>query len=71
MNPAAQPLSHHEIVTLVAPFARRGRHLDLAASDRQQRRLVFQPVKHAAQDDGLPAVQNGLRLELRASGAAG
>jgi hypothetical protein len=28
---------------MVAPFARRGRHVDLAASDRQERRLVFRP----------------------------
>lgn len=40
---SASPLSHHEIVSLVAPFARRGRHVDLAASDRAARRLVFRP----------------------------
>jgi hypothetical protein len=68
MNAAAQPLSHHEIVALVAPFARCGRHLDLAASDRLQRRLVFRPVEHAAQAGGLPAVQEGLQLELPPGG---
>jgi hypothetical protein len=40
-----QPLTHHEIVELVAPFTRRGRHVDLAASDRSLRRLVFRAVE--------------------------
>jgi hypothetical protein len=40
---AAPPLTHHEILSLVEPFARRGRHVDLAASVRQERRLVFKP----------------------------
>ena len=40
----AQPLTHHEIFTLVEPFTRRGRHVDLAASDRIERRLRFRPV---------------------------
>jgi hypothetical protein len=38
---AAPPLTHHEILELVAPFTRRGRHVDLAASDRLARRLQF------------------------------
>ena len=50
-----QPLTHHEIMSLVAPFARSGRHVDLAASDRPQRRLAFKLVEHAAVVDGLPA----------------
>jgi hypothetical protein len=29
---SAPPLTHREILELVAPFARRGRHVDLAAS---------------------------------------
>ncbi len=40
---SAPPLSHHDIVALVEPFARRGRHVDLAASQRHERRLVFKP----------------------------
>lgn len=40
----ALPLTHHEILGLVEPFTRRGRHLDLAASDRLERRLAFKPV---------------------------
>jgi hypothetical protein len=43
---SAAPLTHHEIIEIVAPFTRRGRHLDLAASDRANRRLVFKPVEH-------------------------
>jgi hypothetical protein len=41
------PLSHHEILSLTEPFTRRGRHVDLAASDRSSRRLVFKPVEHS------------------------
>jgi hypothetical protein len=40
---SAPPLTHHEILGLAAPYARRGLHVDLAASDRQARRLVFKP----------------------------
>jgi hypothetical protein len=43
---APPPLTHHEIVELVEPFARRGRHLDLAVSDRSARRLVFKTREH-------------------------
>jgi hypothetical protein len=42
-----QPLTHHEILGLLAPFTRRGRHVDLAASDRSQRRLAFRRVERA------------------------
>jgi len=41
-----RPLTHHEILALVEPFTRRGRHVDLAASDRIERRLLFKPVAH-------------------------
>jgi hypothetical protein len=41
------PLTHHQILELVAPFSRRGRQVDLAASDRAQRRLLFKPIRHA------------------------
>jgi len=50
-----QPLTHHEIIGLVEPFARRGRHVDLGASQRHERRLVFKPVEHGPQLPGLPA----------------
>lgn len=41
---SAPPLTHHEILGLVAPFARQGYHVDLAASDRIERLLQFKPV---------------------------
>ena len=65
-----QPLSHHEIMGLVAPFAHCGRSVDLAASDRLQRRLAFKPVEHAAGGAaaGLPAHREQLQLELPADG---
>ena len=43
-----QPLTHHQIIGLVEPFTRRGRHVDLAASNRLERWLVFKPVEHEA-----------------------
>ncbi len=36
-----QPLTHHDILALVEPFTRSGRQLDLPASDRIKRSLVF------------------------------
>jgi hypothetical protein len=52
--PAVLPLSHHEIIALVAPFTAAGWSLDLAASERAQRRLLFRP---AAPRAGAPALQ--------------
>jgi hypothetical protein len=43
-----QPLSHHRILELVAPFSRAGWAFDLAASDRAAGTLVFRPVAHEA-----------------------
>ncbi|UYO50187.1 hypothetical protein KQX64_06295 [Rhodopseudomonas palustris] len=40
------PFTHHEILGLVQPFTRRGYQVDLAASDRLARRLLFKPVMH-------------------------
>ena len=40
------PLTNHEIVALIEPYTRRGRRVDLAASDRLARRLVFKAVDH-------------------------
>ncbi|MBI5130078.1 MAG: hypothetical protein HZA66_11605 [Rhodopseudomonas palustris] len=45
-TPTMHPLTHHEILGLVQPFTRRDFHVDLAASDRINRRLVFKPVRH-------------------------
>jgi hypothetical protein len=58
-----QPLTHHEILSLVAPFTRAGRHVDLAASDRLERQLVFRPREHAAASPAAPALREVLRLE--------
>jgi hypothetical protein len=64
------PLTHHEILALVAPFARRGRHVDLAASDRAERRIAFKPIDHPgdADGDGRPPLHETLVLENGASG---
>ena len=56
---AAQPLTHHEIMRLAAPFARQGRQVDLAGSDRLARRLNFRARPLA--DD--PALHETLCLE--------
>jgi hypothetical protein len=61
------PLTHHEILALVAPFSRAGLALDLPASDRAERRLRFRPVVHAAAG-ALPALTEQLCLEDRGSG---
>lgn len=46
------PLTHHEIFALVAPFTRRGLQVDMAASDRAERRLLFRPQRHEAPGAG-------------------
>ena len=60
---APQPLTHHEILGLIAPFTRRGRHADLAASDRIERRLVFKPIEHGAPSPALAGLCETLQLE--------
>jgi hypothetical protein len=57
-----QPLTHHEILTLIEPFSRTGRHADLAASDRLARRLVFRPAELAA-TPGAPVLRETLQLD--------
>ncbi|KAA6187828.1 hypothetical protein F2Q65_00885 [Thiohalocapsa marina] len=58
------PLTHHEILTLMAPFSRRGLHADLGASRREDRLLRFRPVP-LAPTDALPiALESVLTLEL-------
>jgi len=53
-------LTHHEILGVVAPFSRDGWRIDLAASERLARRLVFlaghAPEAGASQDAGLRIV---------------
>jgi hypothetical protein len=59
---AAPPLTHHDILALAAPFARTGRHVDLGATDRLARRVVFRIRTHAACAP-LPEVHEALVLE--------
>lgn len=60
---ASHPLTHHEIFTLVEPFTRRGRHVDLAASDRIERRLAFRATEHAGAGPASPPLRETLQLE--------
>lgn len=57
------PLTHHEILALVEPFTRRGRHVDLAASDRLERRLLFKPTEHPGTPDDCSGLIERLLLE--------
>ena len=58
----APPLTHHDILALVAPFTRAGRRVDLAATDRVQRRIAFQPLDRADVAE-LPGLTERLALE--------
>jgi hypothetical protein len=63
-----QPLSHHEILALIAPFAEQGWHADLAASQRLERSLTFKAreVPGAVEGEVLRVV---LRLDNPAAGS--
>lgn len=71
-----QPLSHHRILELVAPFSRAGWALDLAGSDRAAGTLVFHAVQHGAagalppltETRTLHAASTRLVRELRTAG---
>jgi hypothetical protein len=62
----APPLTHHDILARVPPFTAAGWRVDLAASDRTARRLVFRPVGDAAADAVPQAPPAALRCELHA-----
>jgi hypothetical protein len=62
-TPPTQPLTHHEILTLVQPFTRRDFHVDLDASDRINRRLIFKPVIHDEADAAGIAAHEVLQLD--------
>jgi hypothetical protein len=64
----AAPLTHHDILGLAEPYARRGRHLDLGASDRLKRHLAFKPMGHADQGPQAPPLTETLLLEVLDSG---
>jgi hypothetical protein len=66
-GPSQRPLSHHEILRLMAPFTRRGRHLDMGATRRADRCLVFEPVEHPATDD-CPKLREALELHASERG---
>jgi hypothetical protein len=51
---AAPPLTHHDILALVAPFVRHGHQVDLGACDRIERRVVFKTIQHTARASDLP-----------------
>lgn len=57
------PFTHHEILGLVAPFSRRGRHVDLAATNRLERRLAFKPVERSGNGPKLAQLRETLQLE--------
>jgi hypothetical protein len=57
------PLTHHDILGLIEPFTRRGRELDLAASDRMARRLVFKPIVIDGDSASSPELTDTLHVE--------
>lgn len=57
------PFTHHEILSLVEPFTRRGRHVDLAGSNRLDRRLLFKPIDHPASGPDDPGLREVLHLD--------
>ena len=63
-----KPLSHHEILGWIEPFARRGKQADLAASDRAARRLVFRPATPPEVAGDAVALPERLELESREDG---
>ncbi len=57
------PLTHHDLLQLVAPFSKTGRQMDMEASDRARRQIAFQPVEHAA-TTATPALTEQLLLAV-------
>lgn len=68
VGPGARPLSNHDILALMGPFTRRDRHLDMRASRRDERVLVFAPVEHSPPAPCLPRLREVLSLEARETG---
>lgn len=60
---SAPPLTHHDILALVEPFARRERRVDLAASDRIARRLVFHDGEARGPAGPIPGLRELLTLD--------
>lgn len=59
----SHPLTHHEIFALVEPFTRSGYHVDLGATDRAARRLVFKVVDRAADAPALGGLWETVELD--------
>jgi hypothetical protein len=59
----APPLTHHDILALVAPFVRHGLQVDLGACYRINGRVVFKPIQHAAQAPDLPELWETVLLD--------
>lgn len=66
---ASPPLTHHEILAIVAPFARRGHHVDLTATDRERRRIVFVSSTRDPGSTSEDAVREQLALECLEHGS--
>lgn len=60
---SAPPLTHHDILALVEPFARHQRRVDLAASDRIARRLVFHDSEARDVAGPIPGLRESLTLD--------
>jgi hypothetical protein len=65
---AAPPLTHHEILELVQPFTRRGRSIDLAATNRTERRLIFKSADRPGFTPDSPPIRERLQLESLGTG---
>jgi hypothetical protein len=65
---AAPPLTHHEILELVQPFTRLGRSIDLAATNRSERRLIFKPTDRPGDAPDSPPIRESLQLESFGTG---
>jgi hypothetical protein len=60
---ATSPLTHHDILGLIEPFIRSGRQLDLGASDRVQRCLVFKPETSPNLSETAPSLTDRLEMD--------
>ncbi len=58
-----RPLTHHDILAMMAPFTRRDMHADMAASRREDRVLTFKPVSIPADTDNPVALTAQISLE--------
>lgn len=63
------PLTHHEVLALAEPFVRRGRQVDLAASARADRRIVFRERMQPGPGPDEPPIRETLELESFAGGS--